>query len=240
MNFLLFEDRCLQQIHDNLLAHYGAPPAREPWPPLRQMVYSMLSSRTKTETSHEVLYALERHFGNWERVRDAPEIEVLNVIAPATFAEEKAPRLQKALRRITRQNNGQLDLDFLHGQPLDRIRKWLETFEGIGPKTSASVVNFSTIRGRALVIDSHHLRIAERLHLVQKGTSVADTERKLLSLAPSAWGPEMLDEHHSLIKLHGQRLCTKLDWERNCSRCPLLSVCPTGKRVAEDRGKIRP
>ena len=239
MTLPLFEDNRLQEIHDKLLAAYGPPPPRKPWPPLRQMVYSMLSSRTKTEISHEVLYALERHFGSWERVRDASEIEVLNVIAPATFAEEKAPRLQKALRRITRQNHGKLSLDFLHGQSIERIRKWLESFEGIGPKTSASVVNFSTIRGRALVIDSHHQRIAERLHLVAKGTPVAETEKKLLDIAPAVWGPEMLDDHHSLIKLHGQRTCPKLDWQPNCSGCPLLAICPTGTEVVTYKKKSR-
>jgi endonuclease-3 len=240
VNFLLFEDTRLQEIHDRLLSYYGPPAPREPWVPLRQFVYSMLSSRTKTETSHEVLYALERHFGSWERVRDSSEVEVLSVIAPATFAEDKAPRLQKALRRITRQNGGKLDLDFLHGQPVERVRKYLETFDGVGPKTSASVVNFSTIRGRALVIDSHHLRITQRLHLVPPSADAAIAEEKLLEIAPAAWGPEMLDEHHSLIKQHGQRLCTALDFEPNCSRCPLLSMCPEGKQVAADRARNRP
>ena len=233
MTPLLFEDGRLQDIHEKLLSHYGPPAPRQPWTPLRQFVYSMLSSRTKTETSHEVLYALERHFESWEKVRDSAEVEVLAVIAPATFAEDKAPRLQKALRRITRQNGGKLDLDFLHGQPIERVRKWLETFDGVGPKTSASVVNFSTIRGRALVIDSHHLRIAQRLHLIPSSADAAVAEEKLLEIAPAWWGPEMLDEHHSLIKLHGQRLCTKLDWERSCPRCPLLAICPTGARVTD-------
>jgi endonuclease III len=231
MNFTLFEDGRLEEIHRLLLADYGPPPIRKPWSPLRQFVYSLLSSRTKTEISHEVLYALERHFGSWERVRDSSQEEVLRVISPATFAEDKAPRLQKALRRITRQNGGRLDLDFLHGQPIERVRKWLETFDGVGPKTSASVVNFSTIRGSALVIDSHHQRIAERLHLVPRHTPTAETEKKLLNLAPASWGSEMLDDHHSLIKLHGQRRCTKLQWQGNCSLCPLLALCPTGQDV---------
>lgn len=240
MNFSLFEDGRLQEIHNKLLEHYGAPTPRVPWNPLRQFVYSMLSSRTKTETSHEILYSLEQHFRSWEKVRDASEAEVLSVIAPATFAEDKAPRLQKALRRITRQNDGKLDLEFLHGQPIDRVRRWLETFEGVGPKTSAAVVNFSTIRGTALVIDSHHQRIAERLHLVPKNTPTAETERRLLSLAPADWGPEMLDDHHRLIKLHGQQTCPKIDWERNCSRCPLLTVCPDGEQVTNAQARNRP
>ena len=216
-------------MHDALLAAYGRPPEREYWDPLRQLVYSMLSSRTHTETSHEVLYALERHFGSWEQVRDAPESAVLQVIAPATFPEKKAPALQRALRRITRQNAGRLSLDFLHGQPIERIRRWLETFELVGAKTSASVVNFSTIRGRALVVDSHHHRIALRLQLVPRGTPAPETEQRLLVMAPADWTPAMLDEHHSLMKLHGQQCCTAMDWQPNCPRCPLLQLCPTGQ-----------
>jgi endonuclease III len=223
----------LEELHEALLAAYGPPPKRQCWSPLRQLVYSILSSRTKTETSHEVLYALERRFVTWEVVRDAPVQEVLEVIAPATFAEKKAPALQKALRRITRQNGGKLSLDFLHGHSEERIRRWLESFEGVGAKTSASVVNFSTIRGRALAVDSHHDRIAKRLRLVPSSVSAEETERRLMAMAPSSWGPEMLDDHHSLVKLHGQLRCTKTDFEKNCGTCPLLKMCPAGTSVVK-------
>jgi endonuclease III len=228
----LFKDTRLFELHEALLAAYGSPPTREPWNPLRQFVYSLLSTRTQTATSHEVLYALEKRFDSWEAVRDAPLREVLAVIAPATFADEKAVHLQKALRRITRQNQGVLSLDFLHGHGEERIRRWLESFDGVGPKTSAAVVNFSTIRGRALAIDSHHERIAKRLQLVPRGASIHETERRLMDIAPADWGPEMLDDHHSLVKLHGQRRCTKLDFEAHCTTCPLLAMCPTGEGLA--------
>lgn len=224
----------LQRVHDLLQDHYGPPPDRDPWDPLTQLIYSMLSSRTRTETSHAVLHALEQHFsvfetGSWDRLRDAPENEVLQVIAPVTFPEKKAVDLQMALRRITRQNGGELSLDFFFGQPVDRIRRWLETFDGVGAKTSASVVNFSTLRMRALAVDSHHDRIAKRLGFVPPRTDPAATEQRLLSLLPEpAWTSALLDSHHSLIKLHGQRLCTSRDWERSCARCPLLELCPTG------------
>jgi endonuclease-3 len=38
----------------------------------------------------------------------------------------------------------------------------------------------------------------------------------------------MLDEHHSLVKLHAQTLCT-FDNPR-CLECPLLKLCLTGQR----------
>lgn len=235
MNLPLFHDGRLEELHQVLLNMYGPPPERQCWDPLKQLIYSMLSSRTKTETSHEVLRALERRFSKWEHLRDAREKEVTEVIAPVTFPEKKAPALQSALRRITRQNNGRLSLDFLHGHSVERIRRWLESFEGVGAKTSASVVNFSTIRGRAIAVDSHHHRIALRLHLVPVGTNPAETEQRLLAMAPAHWSPATLDEHHSLVKLHGQQRCTKIDWERNCLHCSLLKMCPTGQNISVAR-----
>jgi endonuclease-3 len=228
---LLFQDTRLEDLHQSLLDAYGRPSARECWSPLRQLVYSMISSRTKTEVSHEALYALEKRFPTWEQVRDAPLLEVQETISIVTFPEKKAPAVQKALRRITRQNGGKLNLDFLHGHSEERIRRWLESFEGVGAKTSASVVNFSTIRGRAIAVDSHHDRIAKRLHLVPKNVTAEETEQRLLDIVPASWTPAILDEHHSLVKRHGQVRCTTFDFEKNCAACPLLKMCQTGKEI---------
>ena len=199
----------------------------------------MLSPRTRTEVTLMVLADLEAHFGatagDWTGVRDAPVQELEEAIRPVTFPERKAVDLQRALARITRQNGGRLSLDFFRGQPVERIRRWLETFSGVGASTSASVVNFSTLRLRALAIDTHQHRIALRLELVPRGASAAETERRLLAMAPPDWSPAMLDEHHRLLKVHGQQRCTTLDWERRCAGCPLLAMCPTGERVGVER-----
>jgi endonuclease-3 len=44
----LFVDTRLEEIRRRLLTHYGQLPEREVWDPLKQFVYSLLSSRTKT------------------------------------------------------------------------------------------------------------------------------------------------------------------------------------------------
>ena len=190
-----------------------------------------------------VLASLEVRFsaagGDWTGMRDAPIQELEEAVAAVTFPEKKAADLQKALGRITRQNGGRLSLDFFAGQPVERIRRWLETFDGVGASTSASVVNFSTLRLRALAIDTHQHRIALRLELVPRNASAAETERRLLAMAPPGWSPAMLDEHHRLLKVHGQQRCTTLDWERHCGGCPLLAMCPTGEQVVVERSADR-
>jgi endonuclease-3 len=220
----------LPHIHRLLLGYYGQPKPREPWDPLTQLIYSLLASRTKTPTSHQVLRDLERAFnagpGNWESVRDASLADIERAIAIVTFPEQKALRLKALLEQITARV-GTLTLDFLAKYRTEKIRSWLEQFEGVGNQVSAAVVNFSTLRRRALCIDANHLRVIQRLCVVPRADA-ATTEERLMRLVPETWDAAMLDEHHSLIKLHAQTLCTFSDPE--CENCPLLKVCPTGQR----------
>jgi endonuclease-3 len=159
-------------------------------------------------------------------MRDAPLAEVERALAGITFAEEKAQRIQTALKAITARV-GTLTLDFLAKYRTDKIRDWLEQFEGVGNQVSAAVVNFSTLRRRALCVDAHHLRVTQRLALTARADA-ATTEERLMRLVPADWSAEMLDEHHALIKIHGQTLCTFADPQ--CGRCPLLPRCPFGNR----------
>jgi endonuclease-3 len=78
-----------------------------------------------------------------------------------------------------------------------------------------------------MCVDSHHLRVTHRLGLISKSADARQTEQRLMEMAPLEWSAEMLDEHHSLIKIHGQQLCTSTEPPR-CSRCPLLDLCPFG------------
>ena len=224
----------LPHVHRLLLGYYGEPKPREPWDPLTQLIYSLLSSRTKTPASQQVMRDLERTFhagpNNWEPVRDASVPDIERAIAIVTFPEQKALRLKALLEQITARV-GSLTLEFLAKYRTDKIRSWLEQFEGVGNQVSAAVVNFSTLRRRALCIDANHLRVAQRLCLTPRADA-ATTEERLMRLVPETWDAAMLDQHHSLVKLHAQTLCTFAD--PKCENCPLLKLCPTGQRnVAE-------
>ena len=220
----------LPHIHRLLLGYCGQPEPRVSWDPLTQFIYSLLSSRTRTAASHQVMRDLERTFhagpGNWEPVRDASVSDLTRAIGAVTFPEVKAPRLKLALEQISARV-GSLTLDFLAKYRTEKIRAWLEEFEGVGPQVSAAVVNFSTLRRRALCVDANHLRVVQRLCVVPRANAEV-TEVRLMRLVPETWDAAMLDEHHSLIKLHAQTLCTFSD--PKCEGCPLLKLCPTGQR----------
>ncbi len=214
-----------------LLERYGRPAPRVPWDPLTQFIYSLLSSRTKTEESHQVMRDLRATFPTWEELRDASLEDIERTIAVVTFPEVKAPRLKLALMQITARY-GALTLEFLAKYRTEKIREWLESFEGVGPQISAAVVNFSTLRRRALCVDSNHLRVVQRLALTPRADGGV-TEERLMRIIPQEWDAAMLDEHHSLVKLHAQTLCTFTG--PRCGQCPLLDMCPTGQRNVSER-----
>ena len=229
------QDDRLAHIHRLLLGYFERPAPREPWDPLSQFIYSLLSSRTKTETTYKVVAHLRERFGNWEGVRDATLQEIEEAIHDVSFPQQKAVQLKNALQQITARY-GRLTLDFLTSYRTDKIRAWLEQFDGVGPKTSGAVVNFSTLRRRALCLDSHHLRVIQRVGIVPRGDT-RTMEERLMRLVPETWNAEMLDEDHQLIKKLGQTLCRPE--EPRCRECPLVAVCKYGQgRQAGARRKV--
>ena len=232
---LLFGD--LGDIHERLLQWTGQPPPREVWDPLTHLVYSLISSRTKDAESVATMQALrERYDGwptgpdswdevRWEKLRDAPVDEIEDTLRLVTFPERKAPQLKRTLQRIT-ERTGSLSLAFLSRYRTEKIRRWVEELPGAGVKASAAVVNFSSLRRAAIAIDGHHQRIAIRLGVAPANATPRQVEQALMPLAPAGWTPVTMDEHHTLVKKLGQRICTLRD--PACGRCPLLEVCPTG------------
>jgi len=216
-------------VHKRLAAAYGAPiPFFSTKDPLSELVSALLSHRTRNRESGIAYRELRARFPTWEAVRDAPTAAVEAAIAAAQWPEQKAPRIQAALRAITERNNGALTLDFLADMSVTAARTWLETINGIGPKTSAATLLFSTLRMPALPVDSHHHRVAQRLGLIPPNMGPGPAHAVLEAQLPPDWSAQQVYDNHEALMLHGQRCC----FFRNpaCPRCPVLDLCPYGQR----------
>jgi endonuclease-3 len=215
-------------VHERLCREYQCPISYfHDLDPLSELVSSLLSHRTKNADSSRAFRALRDQFPNWEAVRDAPTPEVESAIAACTWPEQKAPRLQEILRSITAER-GQLNLDFLSELPVHDARAWLQTLPGVGPKTSAAVLCFSTLRRRALPVDSHHHRVAARLELIPANLAVGPAHAVLEAQLPEDWTAQQVYDNHEVLMLHGQRVC----YFNNpaCRRCVVLDLCPFGQK----------
>jgi endonuclease-3 len=214
-------------IHERLCAVYGCPiPYFHSFDPLSELISSLLSHRTRNAESGRAFKALRARYAGWAALRDAPVAEVEETIQGVTWPEQKAPRLQAVLRAITERHGG-LTLDFLAELPAAEARAWLESIPGVGPKTSAAVLSFSTLRKAALPVDSHHHRVAQRTGLIPRTLSVGPSHAALAALLPPDWDAQQVYDNHEVMMLHGQRCC----FFRNpaCRRCAILDLCPTGQ-----------
>jgi endonuclease-3 len=214
-------------VNDRLCEEYGAPiPFFHDLDPLSELVSSLLSHRTRNADSGRAFKALRARFADWPSVRDAPTAEVESAIAPCTWPEQKAPRLQAILKAITTLR-GELSLDFLAEMPVIEAREWLEDLPGIGPKTSAAVLLFSNLRRPALPVDSHHHRVAQRLGLIPPSVSVGPAHALLEAQLPPDWSAQQVYDNHEALMLHGQKVC----FPRNpkCEKCAVLDLCEFGQ-----------
>lgn len=215
-------------VHERLCAEYQCPIAYfNELDPLSELVSSLLSHRTKNADSSRAFRQLRERFASWEEVRDAPTSEVEAAIAPCTWPEQKAPRLQRILQLID-ERHGELSLDFLQELSVQEARSWLEKLPGVGPKTSAAVLAFSSLRRAALPVDSHHHRVAARLGLIPPDLAVGPAHRVLEAQLPPDWTAQQVYDNHEVLMLHGQKVC----FFNNpaCARCVVFDLCPFGQR----------
>lgn len=214
-------------IHSFLCKEYGCPIAYfHNLDPLSELVSSLLSHRTRNKDSGKAFKQLRAKFETWEAVRDAETTEVQEAIAPCTWPEQKAPRIQQVLKQIT-EKNGKLSVEFLADISVTDARKWLESLTGVGPKTSAAVLSFSTLRRRALPVDSHHHRVAVRTGLIPEKVSVGPSHAILEAQLPEEWSAQQVYDNHEVLMLHGQKCCHYR--KPACDRCVILHLCPHGQ-----------
>ncbi|MEM8696600.1 MAG: endonuclease III [Pseudomonadota bacterium] len=222
----------LQRTHDLLIAHFGRvirPPEKRR-DPVWTLVQGVIGARTKTVHSNRSADEMLAHYGSWEAVAAASEAELLPFLETATFPELMAERLKACLMEIVARR-GAVDLDHLADMPTEDAMAWLESLPGVARKVSAGVMNASSFTRRALVIDTNHRRVIQRMGLVPAKADTARAYDALMPVLPAEWSAEDVDEHHLLVKRVGQRFCRPK--ERHCSACPARPECRT---AAADSG----
>jgi endonuclease-3 len=211
------QELALCVIHE-LTRFYGVPRWRNMMPPLDELVSTILSQNTNDNNRDIAFNMLRSRFPTWESVRDAPLIQVTDAIRSAGLANQKAPRIQQILRKITSER-GKLDLDFLKSWEPEEARNWLLSFTGIGPKTAAIVLCFS-LGMPAFPVDTHIYRVTGRLRLRDVNMNVEKTHQYLECVFPQE---SYYSAHLNIIRL-GRELCHPQ--KPDCLKCPLNRLCP--------------
>jgi endonuclease-3 len=194
-----------------------APTSWEPIDPLDELINTILSQNTNDLNRDRAYHALRAKFPTWEAVRDAPLPQVMAAIKSAGLANQKGPRIQQVLRRIT-EERGELELNFLRDWPADEARTWLMSLDGVGPKT-ASIVLLFALGKPAFPVDTHIHRVTGRLGLIPPKTSAEKAHEILEELVP----PEWYHSFHLNVIEHGRQVCKAQ--RPLCERCALQKHC---------------
>ena len=218
----------IEPILNLLIGQYGNRRWQPRHHPLSVLVQTILSQNTSDVNSRRAFQSLSASFGSWERVATADVNEIAASIKTGGLGEIKAKRIKAALGEIKRQR-GKLELDFLNQLPLARARDWLKQLPGVGSKTASCVLLFSSGRP-ALPVDTHILRLAKRLGLVEPRTSAEQAHRLLESLVPA----DSVYPFHVLMIEHGRRVCQAQ--RPRCGHCVLRELCPSYKKFAGESG----
>ena len=214
-------------MHAALIAHFGRVirPADKRRDPVWTLVQGVIGARTKTQYSNASTDNMLALHGSWEAVAALSEDVLTDLLKTATYPALMAQRLKACLQAIIAER-GRVTLDHLHNLPTDEAMAWLETLPGVARKVSAGVMNASTFNRSALVIDTNHRRVIQRMGLVPPKADTLRAYMVLMPLLPEKWLPADVDEHHLLVKRVGQQFCRPK--QLHCQDCPARHLCKTG------------
>lgn len=175
--------------------------------PFKVLVATILSARTKDETTAVVC---KRLFAKVEKLSDlekVPESELRDLIYPVGFYKTKAKHL-KALPAVMKEE--------FEGKVPHEIDDLLK-LPGVGRKT-ANLVRAVAFEKPAICVDIHVHRISNRLGYVKTKTP-HETEIALRKKLPEKYWTTF----NTMLVAFGQNICRPVS--PKCSECPINAYC---------------
>ncbi len=205
---------------------YGRPVLTPRYPPVDELVFTVLSQNTADVNTERTFAALERAFPDWSAVRDAPVEQIEAAISLGGLAHTKAPRIKRILELLSART-GEPDLGELGSMSDAEAVAHLVSLPGVGPKTAACVLLFAL--GRPVMpVDTHVHRVARRLGIIDRKVTAEKAHPLLTELA----GPDDVEQiyavHVDFVR-HGRRICHAR--RPACDECPLAPMCPSAGLV---------
>ena len=201
---------------------YGRPVLSPRYPPVDELVFTVLSQNTADVNTERTFAALKARFPKWSAARDASAEGDGFLDLLGGLAHTKAPRIMHILEAISAPG-GAPDLGVLGGMTDAEAQDYLVSLPGVGPKTAACVLLFSL--GRPVMpVDTHVHRLARRLGIIDAKTT-ADQAHPLLTELAGADDPEQVYAAHVDFVRHGRRVCHAR--RPACGECPLAGFCPS-------------
>lgn len=173
--------------------------------PFSILIGTILSARTKDESTTKVVKVLFSKYKNAKALANAKIKDVEKIIKPIGFYHVKSRRIIEVAKIIDSEYKGIVPED------LDTLVK----LPGVGRKTANCVLVYA-FEKPAIPVDIHVHRISNRLGLVETKTP-EDTEQELMKKIPKKFWIEINDT----FVMYGQNICKPIS--------PMCDVCKIKK-----------
>jgi endonuclease-3 len=175
--------------------------------PFKVLISTVLSLRTKDETTAGASKRLFKLADNPSDMFKLSEKEIIKAIYPVGFYKTKAKSIKSICRDLISKYDSKVPDD------IDELLK----LNGVGPKTANLVVTLGYNKP-GICVDTHVHRISNRLGYIKTKTP-DETETVLREKLPKKYWID----YNSLLVSFGQHLCRPIS--PFCSRCPVESYC---------------
>ena len=178
--------------------------------PYESLIMAILSSRTRDEVTIEIGKRLLSKAPNPETLAKLDIKEIEDLIRGLGFYRVKARKLKELAEIIVNKYKSKIPLKF----------EELIKLPGVGRKTANIVI--SAFGGKAIAVDTHVHRIANRIGLVDT-EKPEETEEELKKLFPE----ELWNRVNKAFVGFGQTICKPR--KPLCNECPIRDICKSYK-----------
>lgn len=172
------------------------------------LIAVMLSAQTTDKKVNSVTPILFEEYNSLEKLASADLKDLEKILKPLGLYKNKATNIKNIVSKLLNEFNGQVPND----------KKELTKFSGVGNKT-ANVVRIELFKEQEFPVDTHVIRVSNRLGLVKECYDPDEIEIKL----------KKLFKNYNLIKLHhqfiffGRYKCKAI--KPDCKGCKFKAFC---------------
>ncbi len=204
----------IQNIFEYLFKHYGP---QSWWPaddPFECVVGAILTQNTAWKNAEFAIRNLKSHMVlNEKNLSDMPTEELVQLIKPSGYYNQKAFRLKSIVNFINQEFDGKTENMALADK--DELRSKLLSINGLGPETVDTILLYA-LNKPVFVVDKYTYRIFHRHGLLPMDCSYEEMQEMFMDSLEE--DPAVFNEYHALIVKVGKEHCGK---RASCDKCPL-------------------
>jgi endonuclease III len=200
-----------------LKRRYGSPLHGNKADPLDELIYIVLSAKTRIQELKTVYDALRAKYPSWDEVLSIGPRKLEREIRSAGLSRVRAKQIMGILRAI-RKDRKALSLDFLRDMEDEAIESYLTALPGVGLKTARCVMLYSLGR-KTFPVDVHTLRLFRNIGITSEKGRHDTAQDPLQNAIPKQYRYTL----HINIVAHGREVC--VPGRPKCETCVLAEEC---------------